>query len=117
MGVKISIDDFGTGYSSLAYLSKFPVDKLKVDRFFVNGIPGSRTHEMIASTVVHLARSLDIEVVVEGVETEAQLRFFDTLSCDELQGYYFSRPVSPAAFIQWLVDYQPKLPEIWAAAQ
>ena len=117
MGVKISIDDFGTGYSSLAYLSKFPVDKLKVDRFFVNGIPGNRTHEMIASTVVHLARSLDIEVVVEGVETEAQLRFFDTLSCDELQGYYFSRPVSPAAFIQWLVDYQPKLPEIWAAAQ
>jgi diguanylate cyclase (GGDEF)-like protein len=107
LGVKVSIDDFGTGYSSLAYLTKFPVDKLKVDRFFVTGIPGNRTHEMIASTVVHLARNLNIDVVVEGVETEAQLLFFDTLSCDELQGYYFSPPIPADDFVQWVSDHEP----------
>ena len=116
LGVKVSIDDFGTGYSSLAYLTKFPVDKLKVDRFFVVGIPGNRTHEMIASTVVHLARNLDIEVVVEGVETEAQLQFFDTLSCDELQGYYFSPPIPTDAFVQWVADHRPRPSASLAAA-
>ncbi len=116
MGVKISIDDFGTGYSSLAYLTKFPIDKLKVDRFFVAGIPGNKTHEMIASTVVHLARGLDVDVVVEGVETEAQLRFFDALSCDEMQGYYFSKPVAADEFVRWLADYRPSLGENYAAA-
>ncbi|SDH21222.1 EAL domain-containing protein [Propionivibrio dicarboxylicus] len=94
LGVRISIDDFGTGYSSLSYLQRFPVHTLKVDQSFVREISNSPGAAAIVTAVISLAHSLDLCVVAEGVETEAQRRFLGDLACDYCQGYYFSRPVA-----------------------
>lgn len=93
LGVRISIDDFGTGYSSLAYLRQFPLDTLKIDRAFIKDIP-QEDDGMIASSIIVLAKSLGLNVIAEGVETEEQLRFLRHQDCDEYQGYYMSPPVS-----------------------
>jgi diguanylate cyclase (GGDEF)-like protein/PAS domain S-box-containing protein len=92
-GVKLSVDDFGTGYSSLAYLKRFPLDELKVDRTFINDIVTDPDNAAITLGIINLAHSLKLTVVAEGVETETQLNFLALHSCDEMQGYYFSRPV------------------------
>ncbi|MCL4135330.1 UNVERIFIED_CONTAM: hypothetical protein GTU68_002475 [Idotea baltica] len=94
LGCRISIDDFGTGYSSLAYLRQFPLDKLKIDRAFVKGIPES-DDGVIASGIIILADLLNLDVIAEGVETEAQLEFLKENSCYQIQGYHFSAPVAP----------------------
>ena len=94
LGASISIDDFGTGYSSLSYLRLFPVDRLKIDRAFVKDIP-HRDDGVIASSVIVLAKSLQMKVLAEGVETKEQLDFLKWHDCDEYQGYLSSRPVSP----------------------
>ena len=94
MGISISIDDFGTGYSSLAYLRQFPLDRLKIDRAFIKDIPED-DDGVIAASIVVLAKSLDLKVLAEGVETEEHIQFLETLGCDEYQGYFFSRPVGP----------------------
>ena len=94
LGCKISIDDFGTGYSSLAYLRQFPLDKLKIDRAFVKGIPDT-DDGVIASGIIILADLLKLEVIAEGVETEAQLKFLKENGCHQFQGYLFSAPVDP----------------------
>ncbi len=104
LGVRISIDDFGTGYSSLAYLRQFPLDTLKIDRAFIKDIP----HEddgMIASSIIVLAKSLGLNVIAEGVETEEQLRFLKHQDCDEYQGYYMSPPVSAEEITKLLERY------------
>jgi len=93
MGVSIAIDDFGTGFSSLSYLSKLPVDTLKIDRSFVNDMTTAPEGLALVSTIINLARSLKLKVVAEGVETEEQSRLLRLLSCDEMQGYLFSKPV------------------------
>ena len=93
MGVSIAIDDFGTGFSSLSYLSKLPVDTLKIDRTFVNDMTTAPEGLALVSTIINLARSLKLKVVAEGVETEEQSRQLRLLSCDEMQGYLFSKPV------------------------
>ena len=93
MGVSIAIDDFGTGFSSLSYLSKLPVDTLKIDRLFVNDMTRAPEGMALVSTIINLARSLRLKVVAEGVETEEQSRLLRLLSCDEMQGYLFSKPV------------------------
>jgi len=94
LGVRIAMDDFGTGYSSLNYLKRFPIDTLKLDKSFVNDITTDASDAAIATAVISLAHSLNLDVVAEGVETEAQLEILEREGCDRIQGYYFSKPRS-----------------------
>jgi EAL domain-containing protein (putative c-di-GMP-specific phosphodiesterase class I) len=94
MGVYLTIDDFGTGYSSLSYLRQFPVSKLKIDRSFINDVPHSASDVAIATAIISMARHLNLKVIAEGVENEKQLAFLRTQRCDQMQGYYFSKPLS-----------------------
>jgi diguanylate cyclase (GGDEF)-like protein len=98
MGVLVSVDDFGTGYSSMSYLRRFPIDKLKIDRVFINEIVSRPEDASIVRAIVSLAHSLRLKVVAEGVETPAQLDFLKSTGCDEYQGYHFSRPLPAAEF-------------------
>lgn len=98
MGVLVSVDDFGTGYSSMSYLRRFPIDKLKIDRVFIDEIVSRPEDASIVRAIVSLAHSLRLKVVAEGVETPEQLDFLKTAGCDEYQGYHFSRPVSAVDF-------------------
>jgi diguanylate cyclase (GGDEF)-like protein len=95
MGVRISIDDFGTGFSSLNYLKRFPVDCLKIDRSFVRGVHDDRDNAAIAMAIIALAKSLELGVVAEGVETAQEQRFLRRHGCQEMQGYLFAKPVPP----------------------
>jgi predicted signal transduction protein with EAL and GGDEF domain len=100
MGVALSLDDFGTGYSSLAYLKRFPLDELKIDRSFIHAVSDSPADAAIVQAVIVLARSLGLRVVAEGVETQAQLRYLAQLDCDQYQGFLYSPPVPVAQFEQ-----------------
>lgn len=93
MGLTLSIDDFGTGYSSLSYLKQFPVSKLKIDRSFVREAAVNSDDAAIAAAIISMARSLNLKVVAEGVENDAQMSFLRAHHCDEIQGYYFSKPL------------------------
>jgi len=112
MGVSIVMDDFGTGYSSLSYLWRFPFDKIKIDRSFMQGFDGSgRDAETVVKTIIALGRELKMRVTVEGVETAKQAAFLDEAAGDQAQGFYFGRPI-PAADIgaSILADFQQKQP-------
>jgi diguanylate cyclase (GGDEF)-like protein len=104
LGVSISIDDFGTGHSSLAYLRKLPASELKIDRSFVLDLETSEDARKVASAVINLAKSLDLKVVAEGVETEGQNRILREFGCDQLQGYLFAKPMSAKALALWAMD-------------
>ena len=98
LGISIAIDDFGTGFSSLSYLSKLPVDTLKIDRSFVIDMTSGPQGLALVSTIIGLAHALKLKVVAEGVETEEQSRLLRLLNCDEMQGYLFSKPLPVAIF-------------------
>ena len=98
IGVSISLDDFGTGYSSLSYLKRFPIDVLKIDKSFVDDVTTNANDAAIALSVISLAHNLNMRVIAEGVETREQVQFLTERGCDEMQGYFFSRPVNADAF-------------------
>jgi EAL domain-containing protein (putative c-di-GMP-specific phosphodiesterase class I)/FixJ family two-component response regulator len=98
LGIKLSIDDFGTGYSSLSYLKDFPMNILKIDKSFIKNIATDFTSSQIVTAIIHLAKSLNLEVIAEGVETKEQLDILKEKHCDYIQGYYFSEPVSENNF-------------------
>jgi len=104
LGISLALDDFGTGYSSLSYLKMLPVQQLKIDRSFIEGIGRNAGDEAIIRTIMELARSLDFEVVAEGVETPEQAEFLAALGCQQLQGFLHGRAVAPAEFrARWSV--------------
>lgn len=106
MGLKLSIDDFGTGYSSLSNLKRFPLDKLKIDRSFVEGLPADQDSAAITEAIIAMAHKLHYIVVAEGVETAAQGEFLSQSGCEALQGYYFSKPLPAANLESWLAARQ-----------
>jgi EAL domain-containing protein (putative c-di-GMP-specific phosphodiesterase class I) len=97
LGIKLAVDDFGTGYSSLAYLKRFPVDVLKIDRAFVSGLDHGDHDSAIVQTVVSLARALGLRTTAEGIEEHSQWARLEELGCDQGQGFVFSRPLRPEA--------------------
>ena len=103
LGLVLSIDDFGTGYSSLTYLSRFPIDKLKIDRSFVRDMLSDLSSRAITMAIIGLGRTLNVQVVAEGVETEEQASMLRAAACDELQGYLFARPMPAAEVAEWIV--------------
>jgi diguanylate cyclase (GGDEF)-like protein len=109
LGISLSIDDFGTGYSSLSYLRRLPIDKLKIDQSFVRDIPNDASAISIARAIILLSQSLGFSVIAEGVETKEQLEVLQALGCDEIQGYYFSKPVTDEELPRVRDDIQRKL--------
>jgi EAL domain-containing protein (putative c-di-GMP-specific phosphodiesterase class I) len=103
IGVHIAIDDFGTGHSSLAYLQRFPVDHLKIDRSFIADTPADRGDAAITQAIIAMAHSLELKVIAEGVENEAQYQFLLAQGCDQYQGYFFSKPL-PAEQMRALLE-------------
>ncbi len=110
LGVGLSIDDFGTGYSSLSHLRRFPLDELKIDRSFVDGLGRNPEDTAIVAAVIAMAHALELRVVAEGVETLEQLERLRTLGCEEVQGYYFSRPLPHDALEEFLIGHD----DVWA---
>jgi diguanylate cyclase (GGDEF)-like protein len=107
MGVLVSVDDFGTGYSSMSYLRRFPIDKLKIDRCFVEQMTARREDASIVGAIISLAHSLCLKVIAEGVETPEQLQLLTKLGCDQYQGFYFSPALQPAEFEELLREDAP----------
>ena len=106
MGIHLSLDDFGTGYSSLAYLKKFPLNTLKIDKAFVDDIEESEQGRNMVATIVTIAHNLGMQVVAEGVETNQQLSFLSGLRCEQLQGYLYSKPLPESDFQKYLLSHQ-----------
>ena len=104
LGVSIAIDDFGTEYSSLSRLKQLPIDRIKMAMQFVHGIAINSKDEAIAEVIVHLAKTLELRVIAEGVETEEQLKFLSERMCDEVQGFYYYRPMPAEDIATMLAD-------------
>jgi EAL domain-containing protein (putative c-di-GMP-specific phosphodiesterase class I) len=109
LGVQLAIDDFGTGYSSLNALKNFPVARLKIDKSFIKNLASDDRDKAVAAAVISLGQKLNLRVIAEGVETAEQLAILRENNCDEIQGYYFSKPVSFAAIADLLADPTRKM--------
>jgi EAL domain-containing protein (putative c-di-GMP-specific phosphodiesterase class I) len=107
MGVRLAIDDFGTGYASLAQIKNFPIDTLKVDRSFIRNLPQDSENRAITEAIIAMGKTLSLTVVAEGVETQAQEDFLRDHICDEMQGFYFSKPIAPDQFGYLLRNHDP----------
>ncbi|GAA0853512.1 GGDEF domain-containing phosphodiesterase [Aliiglaciecola litoralis] len=107
MGVKLAIDDFGTGYSSLSYLKDFPIDKIKIDQSFVRNMHTDPADQSIVRTIVNLGKNLGITLIAEGVENQSQLDSLKSIGCDEIQGYWYSKPLEEDFFVDFLHQKQP----------
>jgi len=106
MGVLVSVDDFGTGYSSMSYLRRFPIDKLKIDRSFITDLATGADDASIVQAIVALAHGLRLKVVAEGVETAQQLKFLQSVGCDQYQGFHFSPPLPASEFVELVRSWQ-----------
>lgn len=102
LGVRFAIDDFGTGYSSLAYLKKLPVSSIKIDKSFVKNMEHDRDNAIIVRSIIDLGHNLGLKVVAEGVETQEAQNMLRSFDCDEMQGYYYSRPIPADAITKYL---------------
>ena len=102
---RLAIDDFGTGYSSLAQLKRFPIDTLKVDRSFIRDLPQDSEDRAITEAIIAMGKNLNLNIVAEGVETEAQAHFLRDRGCDEMQGYHFSKPLAADEFAALMKTY------------
>jgi diguanylate cyclase len=107
LGVQIALDDFGIGYSSMSYLKRLPASVLKVDRSFVQNVPESEADSRILKALIVMAKSLDLDVIVEGIETMEQASLCRELGADMLQGFLFSKPLSPDDFVAFLKGHDP----------
>jgi diguanylate cyclase (GGDEF)-like protein/PAS domain S-box-containing protein len=106
LGIESAMDDFGTGYSSLAYIKRFPLNHLKIDRSFINGLPTDIDNRILTETIVLMGKKFDKTIIAEGVETLDQLRFLKSLNVDFAQGYYFSKPLPHQDFARYIVNAQ-----------
>lgn len=107
-GISVSLDDFGTGFSSLSYLKKLKFDKIKIDRSFIKDYPESDNGD-IAEFITHLSKKLDVKVIAEGVETKEQIEFLQEIGCNEIQGYYYSKPLSASKIKEYIENYHNKI--------
>jgi len=104
IGFKLSLDDFGTGYSSLSYIREYPIDSIKVDRAFITNVESDVTNQAIISAVLSIAKSMELEVICEGVETKEQVEFLQKMGVNHIQGYYFSKPLTEIDFIKYIEE-------------
>ena len=111
-GIHVSIDDFGTGYSSLSYLRKLPAKELKIDRSFVSDLEHSADARAVADAVVKLAHALGKKVVAEGVENEAQAELLVAMGCNQLQGYFYGKPMPADHLLSWALDHRRRRAEV-----
>ncbi len=107
IGISIAIDDFGTGHSSLAYLKRFPINTLKIDKSFVMDIVDDEDDRVITQTIISMAHSLGLNTVAEGVETKEHVEMLNEMGCDILQGYFYSKPISKDKFVEFIKEYKP----------
>ena len=115
-GLTLSLDDFGTGYSSLSYLKRFRFDVLKIDRSFVSGLPNDRDDVLLVNAILAMAKGLDLKVVAEGVENEAQLNFLANQGCDLAQGFHLAKPMNGDAYFSYLQYLQTSIDPLQLAA-
>ncbi|MEW8430592.1 MAG: EAL domain-containing protein, partial [gamma proteobacterium symbiont of Ctena orbiculata] len=108
LGVESAMDDFGTGYSSLAYLKRFPLNHLKIDRSFINGLPDDLDNRTLTETIVLMGKKFGMSIIAEGVETLEQAKFLNSLYVDYAQGYYYSKPIPHQEFASYIADTRQK---------